>query len=34
MEVILKITHDTGSSIYILVCNDSDSIYVSSVHGH
>lgn len=30
MEVILPATHDTGSAFISSVCNDSDSIYVSS----
>lgn len=30
MEVILPATHDTGSAFIASVCNDSDSIYVSS----
>lgn len=30
MEVILPATHDTGSAFISAVCNDSDSIYVSS----
>ncbi|URZ06169.1 rhamnulokinase [Clostridium felsineum] len=30
MEVILAATHDTGSAFIASVCNDSDSIYLSS----
>lgn len=30
MEVILPATHDTGSAFISSVCNDSDSIYLSS----
>jgi rhamnulokinase len=30
MEVILPATHDTGSAFISSVCNDSDSIYISS----
>ena len=30
MEVVLPATHDTGSAFIASVCNDSDSIYISS----